>query len=102
MPADSTNDPVISHLRHQISDNDRALVGLVCKRLDLVATIKNYKARHGMDFLDAEREQWMLRDLHRANRGPLSADGLDELFTDLLALTKREVERMELAEVGQA
>jgi chorismate mutase len=95
------NDPVISHLRHQISDNDRALVGLVCKRLELVATIKGYKARHGIDFLDAEREQWMLRDLQRANRGPLSADGLDELFADLLALTKREVERIEVAEVGQ-
>lgn len=100
MSTDS-NDPVISHLRHQISDNDRALVGLVCKRLELVATIKSYKARHGIDFLDAQREQWMLRDLHRANRGPLSAGGLDELFADLLALTKREVERMEVAEVGQ-
>lgn len=100
MSTDS-NDPVISHLRHQISDNDRALVGLVCKRLELVATIKSYKARHGIDFLDAQREQWMLRDLHRANRGPLSGGGLDELFADLLALTKREVERMEVAEVGQ-
>jgi chorismate mutase len=100
MSADS-NDPVISHLRHQISDNDRALVGLVCKRLELVATIKSYKERHGIDFLDAQREQWMLRDLHRANRGPLSTDGLDELFADLLALTKREVDRMEVAEVGQ-
>src|SRR5262245_18507033 len=100
MSADS-NDPVITHLRHQISDNDRALVGLICKRLKFVATIKSYKTRHGIDFLDAEREQWMLRDLHRANGVPLSADGLVELFADLLALTKREVERMELAEVGQ-
>ena len=100
MSADS-NDPVISHLRHQISDNDRALVALFCKRLELVATIKSYKTRHGIDFVDAEREQWMLRDLRRANRGPLSADGLDELFADLMALTKREVERMEAAEVGQ-
>ena len=100
MSAES-NDPVISHLRHQISDNDRAIVGLVCKRLELVATIKSYKARHGIDFLDAKREQWMLTYLHRVNRGPLSADGLDELFADLLALTKREVERMEVAEVGQ-
>ena len=100
MSADS-NDPVITHLRNQISDTDRALVGLVCKRLKLVATIKGYKERHGMDFVDAEREQWMLRDLHRANRGPLSREGLDELFADLLALTKREVERMAVAEVGQ-
>jgi hypothetical protein len=33
----------------------------------------------------------MLRDLTGANRGPLSAEGLHELFTTLLDLTKREV-----------
>jgi len=35
----------------------------------------------------------MLNYLLRANRGPLSADGLRELFTGILDLTKREVER---------
>ena len=35
-----------------------------------------------------------LRDeLAAANRGPLSAEGLDALVTELLALTKRELDR---------
>jgi hypothetical protein len=34
----------------------------------------------------------MLQYLARANRGPLSETGLKELFEELLALTKREVE----------
>jgi hypothetical protein len=37
----------------------------------------------------------MLSYLTRANRGPLSAAGLHELFAELLDLTKREVERVE-------
>ena len=37
----------------------------------------------------------MLNYLLRANRGPLSTDGLRELFTEILDLTKREVARAE-------
>jgi hypothetical protein len=33
----------------------------------------------------------MLQYLHRMNRGPLSADGLAELYHGLLELMKREV-----------
>lgn len=95
MNAEPKKDPRITQLREQISDADRALVELVNRRLRLVAAIKDYKASKGIDFLDPEREQWMLTYLHRANRGPLSAEGLDELFHELLDLTKREVARME-------
>lgn len=33
----------------------------------------------------------MLRDVSRANRGPLSQDGLEEIYAAILDLTKREV-----------
>ena len=91
MTADNDSDPRITHLREQISDTDRSIVELVNKRLGLVAKLKDYKESRGIGFLDPEREQWMLTYLHRANRGPLSAHGLDELFRELLDLTKREV-----------
>ena len=64
-------------------------------RLKLVARLKRYKEERGLDFVDLEREEWMLNYLLRANRGPLSADGLRELFTEILDLTKREVARSE-------
>ena len=47
----------------------------------------------GMNFVDPDREEWMLQYLARANRGPLSSEGLRELFEEILALSKREVER---------
>lgn len=90
-----TEDPLIKQLRQQISDTDRSLVDSFNARLRLVARLKSYKESRGIDFLDPEREEWMLQYLTRANRGPLSADGLKELFDEILDLTKREVQRSE-------
>ncbi len=87
------DDPLIKQLREQISDADRAIVDAMNTRLRLVARIKEYKESRGYDFVDPEREEWMLRFLGRANRGPLSQEGLEELFTEILDLTKREVLR---------
>ncbi len=84
-------DPVIKQFREQISDTDRAIVDALNKRLKLVAQIKAYKESQGVSFLDPEREEWMIQYLTRANRGPLSAEGLRELFTFVLDLSKREV-----------
>jgi chorismate mutase len=88
---DPSQDPVIRQLREQVSDNDRALVEAINARLRLVAKLKSYKESRGIDFVDPEREEWMLRDMSRANRGPLSQDGLEEIYTAILDLTKREV-----------
>ena len=89
----SEQDPFIRQLREQISDNDRALVEGINKRLKLVAQLKSYKESRGLSFVDPEREEWMLQYLSRANRGPLSSEGLRELFEEILELTKREVDR---------
>jgi chorismate mutase len=91
MSTPQDEDPVIRQFREQISDNDRAIVDAVNKRLKLVAQVKAYKESRGLGFLDPEREEWMLQYLSRANRGPLSADGLHELFRTILDLSKREV-----------
>jgi chorismate mutase len=94
---DPAQDPFVRQLREQISDNDRALVNAINKRLELVARLKAYKDSRGYDFVDTAREELMLRDLLRANRGPLSADGLTGLYAEVLALTKREVAQDETA-----
>jgi chorismate mutase len=90
-----TDDALIKQLRQQISDTDRSIVDAFNARLRLVARLKSYKESRGIDFLDPEREEWMLQYLTRANRGPLSAAGLKELFEEVLDLTKREVQRGE-------
>jgi len=87
----SEPDPIIRQLREAISDNDRKLIEAINKRLELVARLKKYKESHGIGFVDPEREEWILSYLQRANRGPMSAEGLREFFTRILELTKREV-----------
>jgi len=87
------NDPVIRQLREQLSDNDLKIVEAINTRLKLVARLKTVKEELGIGFLDPAREEWMLQYLTRANQGPLSADGLGEIYSELLDLTKRELAR---------
>ena len=86
-------DPVVTSLRDQIGDLDRELVAIMNKRLRVVGTLRGYKEANGIPFLDPAREEWMLRYLTRANTGPLSKQGLAELYAHVLALTKQELER---------
>jgi chorismate mutase len=93
--AEQNDDPLIRQLREQISDADRTIIEAVNARLKLVSRLKGYKESRGLSFVDPEREEWMLSYLARANRGPLSAEGLQEIFSEILDLTKREVGREE-------
>jgi chorismate mutase len=90
---EQNDDPLIRQLREQISDADRTIIEAINARLKLVARLKDYKESRGLAFVDPEREEWMLSYLTRANRGPLSAEGLREIFSEVLDLTKREVAR---------
>jgi chorismate mutase len=95
--AGAQDDPVIRELREQLADNDVAIVQAVNARLELVARLKRVKEERGIDFFDPAREEWLLQYLTHANGGPLSAEGLRELYTELLDLTKREVSRRDEA-----
>ena len=90
---DAANDPVVRGLRGEISDVDWAILAAVNRRLELVDRLKRHKEAHGLDFVDRAREDEILARLHEVNRGPLTAAGVEELVTELLALTKRELLR---------
>lgn len=89
----ASGDPVVQEFREQISAADRAILEAVNTRLELVARLKEYKDSHGIGFVDPDREAALLRELERANEGPLSSEGVRELFTEILELTKRELSR---------
>ena len=55
-----------------------------------MAEIKRYKEENGIEFLDPDREAWLLEELRRTNRGPLSDEGLERILQELLDLSKRE------------
>ena len=86
MPGDE-----IERLRERLAKTDLALVSAVNERLRLVAELKRAKEERGIAFLDPDREAFMLRWLTGENPGPLTEEGLRELYTELLALTKREL-----------
>jgi chorismate mutase len=88
---DPSQDPIVRQLREKVSDNDRALIEAINARLRLVSQLKSYKDSRGYDFLDPQREESMLRDVSRSNRGPLSQEGLEHIYQAILELTKQEV-----------
>ncbi|HSF60922.1 MAG TPA: chorismate mutase [Gaiellaceae bacterium] len=93
--SDHASDPTVRRLRDEISDLDRAIVDAVNARLELVSQLKSYKASKGVPFVDPERERQLREELASANPGPLSPEGLEELVSGLLDLTKREVARLD-------
>jgi chorismate mutase / prephenate dehydratase len=82
---------VLDEYRTQISAVDREIVALVNRRIQLVRDLKAYKDANGISFVDPDRERQLLEDRMRENDGPLSEEALQAFYTELLALTKREV-----------
>jgi chorismate mutase len=89
-PGDPVVDHVVRQMRDAIIDNDLKLLAAVNARLKLVARLRAYKETQGIAFVDQAREEWMTTYLERANQGPISAEGLRELYGHVLELTKRE------------
>jgi chorismate mutase len=92
MSAEPTIDATLARLRGLLAVNDIAVLDLVNRRLELVDQIKQRKAELGVAFVDLEREAWLLEHLRSANHGRLSDEGLRNLLTTLLDLTKRELD----------
>ena len=84
-------DPLIRRLREQIAERDRAILDAINARLKLVAELRRHKEARGIDFVDPDQEERLLQALETANPGPLSREGVRQLWQEILALTKREV-----------
>jgi chorismate mutase/prephenate dehydratase len=78
-------------LREQVSEIDREIVEAINRRIEVVRQIWAHKAEHGLGKVDPDRERWLFEHLAAANRGPLSPEGLKQIYAEILALTKREV-----------
>lgn len=89
-PVSATEDVVIRQMRDQVIDNDLKILQALNQRLSLVSRLRAYKEELGLEFVDHSREEWMLRYLQGANKGPLSDEGLAEIYGHVLELTKRE------------
>jgi chorismate mutase len=82
----------LERLRGEVAAADLGLLALVNRRLELVREIRAHKEANGVPFLDPGQEERLVERLKEANAGPLSAEGVEQLFRELLALIKRELE----------
>jgi chorismate mutase len=90
-PEQPAPDEALRDLRERVSEIDRAILAAVNMRLELVSEIVRHKQETGRPLYDAGREEAMLGELLRANRGRLTDDGVAELQASLLYLTKRQL-----------
>jgi chorismate mutase len=84
-------DPFVGSIRDEIAALDVRLIATINQRIKKVAELRRYKDEHGIDFVDPEREAWLVNYLKRVNGGPLSDEGVEELITYVLDLVKREM-----------
>ena len=82
---------MLAKARQEIDRVDRELLAAVNRRIELVKTLHDDKVASGIPLRDPGREEAMLASLREANTGPLSGDGVDELFHHVLDLTRREI-----------
>jgi prephenate dehydrogenase len=78
-------------LRSEISELDRRLLGLLNRRLELVAAVRDYKDAAGERWIDPEREADLLQALVASNQGPLTERGVSSIFSAILDVLKQEV-----------
>ena len=90
--SDWAKDPVVVDLRERISNADLIILETINRRLELVSRLREYKQEHGYPFVDKAREDALVAELAEVNPGPLSTEGLRELYATLLELMKREAQ----------
>ena len=81
----------LQRLRDRTATTDAEILELVNRRLELVREIRAHKEAHGVPFLDPGQEERLLARLRELNGGPLSAEGVDRLFREILDLVKQEL-----------
>ncbi len=91
------DDHSVRELRDRIAAVDRELLDALNRRVALVARIKRAKDDRGLAFVDRAREQELLDALARVNKGPLSPEGVREVFRTILEVGKREATRRDAA-----
>ena len=74
----------LSEWRTRIDAVDQQLVDLLNQRMQYVLEIGRLKREHGRPVQDRERERAILERLTAYNQGPLSSQGIADLFTRIM------------------
>ena len=89
----------LESLRESIDGIDARILELINRRLEVaVEHVERCADTSGTD--DVEREDRILRDLHKDNDGPICEDALNSLFRKILSLTERARAKRDIAVLG--
>jgi len=88
------DDPVLASYRERISAADDRVLAAVNDRLRLVSELHAHKRRSGLPLFDGAREQDVVAGAIARNGGPLSDDGVRQLYALLLPLCTAEAARL--------
>ena len=86
-------------LRKQIDRLDLRLLRLLNRRAALALRVGRLKHRQGLAVFDGRREQAVLRQVGRANHGPLTRGSVRRVFREILRQS-RQLERSGKKRVG--
>jgi chorismate mutase len=81
----------VGEYRDQISAADHELLAAINRRVELVRALHEFKRAEGIPLIDPAREEQLIVELQAANTGPLSDQGVAELFRHVLDLTRKEI-----------
>jgi chorismate mutase/prephenate dehydratase len=89
-----------SALRLAIDEIDERIMDLINRRLLLAKQIGNVKKRGAIQITDRKREKEILNRLLKKNNGPLGDDGLQNIFSAIIA-EGRNVQSTDQEEIGR-
>ncbi|MBC7333434.1 MAG: chorismate mutase [Actinobacteria bacterium] len=86
MEKDSNDDfkEKLNHFRKQIDEIDKALVDYLNRRAKVVLEIRKLKEKHNIPLFDAKREEELMNNIVKYNKGPLYNDNILEIFECIL------------------
>jgi chorismate mutase len=88
------DDPLVAEFRARISAADDDILGALNHRLQLVAELHAHKRREGYPLFDGGREHEVVERAIARNPGPLSDQGVTDLYALLLPLCTAEARRL--------
>ncbi len=82
----------LSDWRNEIDELDRQIVALLNQRAEYVLKLAPLKRQRQINILDRSREEAVMQNLKQANRGPLPAEAIEDIFRAVMA-AMRELQR---------
>jgi chorismate mutase len=70
--------------RVDIDKVDQGIVELLNKRAEIVMKIKRMKEKHNIPLYDAKREEDLINNIVKYNKGPLYNDNIIQIFEAIL------------------